>query len=306
MNARTDGQTTNHKSSEAMTIGATDVEPKDNFDAESFARGIDSSHPKLILPGDRSTTYVVAVWTTRVGILVAFLGAWQRLGSSSAYWELFVTKPTKIASEIWSWFGDGTFWGDLRTTLTAAGMGYLVGVVTAFIAVGLVAPFPVVGRFARPFIAASNALPKIALAPLFVFWFGIGLNSKMYFVATFIFFIVFYGVYTAVQSINRDLLDNTRVLGASKLHMVRHVYLPAMATWVISSLRIGIPFSILAAVFSEYLGGSSGIGVRIAMGQQMLRNHQVMAGVVILASVALILDRVLLRAESHLGRWKAA
>jgi len=295
----------NHKPGEAMNLGATDVELRDNSDADSLARGIDPPHsPKLHLPGDRSTAYVVTVWTARVGILVAFFGAWQRLGSSSAYWELFVTKPTRIASEMWSWFGEGAFWNDLRATLTAAGLGYIAGVIAAIIAVGLVAPFPVVGRLVRPFIAASNALPKVALAPLFLFWFGIGIGSKVYFVASFIFFIVFYGVYTAVKSINLDLLDNTRVLGASKPQMVRHVYLPAMATWVISSLRIGIPFSILAAVFSEYLGGSAGVGVRIAIGQQMLRNHQVMAGVFILATIALVLDRVLVRAEGHLGRWK--
>jgi len=263
----------------------------------------DNKIETYVAVGD-SLVYRALVWVTRIGILAAFLGGWQRLGTSSPYWELVVSSPSKIASEFWTWLGEADFWSDLRITLTEAGVGYFIGVISAIVVVGIIVPIPLLDRFVRPFIAVANGLPKVVLAPLFLVWFGIGLRSKVYFVAMFIFFIVFYGVYTAVKSINRDFLDNTRALGANKAQMIRHVYMPAMITWVISSLRIGIPFSILAAVFSEFLGGSEGIGVRIAHGQQLLRNAEVMAGVLVLAAVALSLDQLLIRLESHLSRWR--
>jgi NitT/TauT family transport system permease protein len=126
----------------------------------------------------------------------------------------------------------------------------------------------------------------------------------VYFVASLIFFIIFYGIYSGLRSIDKSLLDNTRALGASKAQLVRHVYAPATASWIVSSLRVGAAFALLAAIFSEFLGATGGIGKRIAVAQQLLQNQVVMAGIFVIAVVALALDRVLIRVERRFARWR--
>jgi NitT/TauT family transport system permease protein len=251
-----------------------------------------------------SRRYRLIIWTVRLGILAAFLAGWQSLGTSSAYWNLVVSSPADVISVVRSWLGDSAFWSDLATTLGEAGLGYLLGVVLAVVVAGVLVSVPVLDRFSRPFLAVFNALPKIVLAPLFLVWFGISLRAKVYFVTSAIFFIIFFGIYTGVKTIDQTLLGNTRALGASKGQLVRTVYAPAIVTWLISSLRLGAAFALLAAVFSEFLGATAGLGLRIASGQQLLMNDEVIAGIVIIASIALLLDRVLVRVERHFSHWR--
>lgn len=258
------------------------------------------------VPTDRTRAvgYRILVWTLRIAILGGFLAGWQILGSSTPYWTLVLTSPSKIWSVLQSWSTGSLFWTDLRVTLIEAALGFLLGTVLAVIVVAIVVATPLLDRFLRPFLAVLNALPKVVLAPLFLVWFGINTRAKVYFVASVIFFVVFYGVEKGLKSIDRQFLDNTKALGATKRQLVRNVYLPAIATWICSSLRLSVAFALLAAVFSEFLGASEGVGRRISNGQQLLHNDEVMAGIFVIAVVALIADRLLLRVERRFTRWR--
>jgi NitT/TauT family transport system permease protein len=253
--------------------------------------------------GKRS--YKTLVWAIRLATVGIFLSAWEAYGVSSSYAKLVVGSPGKIASVLAGWLSTPSFWDDLRTTLTEAGLGYLLGAAVAVATVTVVVSIPILDRFLSPFISLLNALPKIALAPLFLVWFGIDMASKVYFVASLLYFIVFYGIYSALNSIDKTLLDSTRALGASRLQLITNVYLPALVSWITSSLRIGAAFALLAAVFAEFLGSNGGIGERILVAQQQLENNDVMAGVFVIAIVALLLDRILVFAERRFSRWRA-
>ena len=254
--------------------------------------------------GSNPAAYRALVWALRIGILAAFLGVWQKIGTSTVYWQVEITSPSKIWSKLAAWVTTHQFWIDFRTTLTEAALGYLLGVGGALVMVAIVIAVPNLGRFLKPFLAMLNALPKVVLAPLFIVWFGVNTKSKVYFVASLIFFIIFYGVYTAIRAIDRTLLDNTRALGASRLQLVRSVFIPAIVTWLIASLRVGGAYALLAAIFAEFLGASGGIGSRISQGQQLLHNDQVMAGIFVIAIAALVLDRVLVRLERRFAKWR--
>jgi NitT/TauT family transport system permease protein len=253
--------------------------------------------------GKRS--YKALVWAIRLALVGTFFGVWEAYGVSSSYAQLVVGSPDKIASVFTGWLSTASFWDDLVTTMTEAGLGYLLGAVAAVATVTVVVAVPLLDRFLSPFISLLNAVPKIALAPLFLVWFGINMTSKVYFVASLLYFIAFYGIYSALNSIDKTLLDNTRALGASRLQLIGNVYLPAIVSWITSSLRLGAAFALLAAVFAEFLGSNSGIGERISQAQQQLENNQVMAGVFVIAIVALLLDRILVFAERRFSRWRA-
>lgn len=242
--------------------------------------------------------------TARVLIVVAFVGAWQAIGTRSPVERLTFSTPESVLTTLGRWTDDATFWRDLGITLTEAVLGYLMGVVSGVALAAVVFSSTTIERFLRPFVAVFNALPKVVLAPLFLLWFGIGISSKVYFTASVIFFIIFYGVYTGMKAIDVSLVNNMRALGASAVDLTVHVYAPAILTWIVAGLRLSFTFAILATVLGEFLGGTEGLGVRISLATQQLQNNVVIAGIIAIALVAVLVDRSLVRVERRFTRWK--
>lgn len=242
--------------------------------------------------------------TARVLIVVAFVGAWQAIGTRSPVERLTFSTPESVLTTLGRWTNDPTFWRDLGITLTEAVLGYLMGVVSGVVLAAVVFSSTTIERFLRPFVAVFNALPKVVLAPLFLLWFGIGISSKVYFTASVIFFIIFYGVYTGMKAIDVSLVNNMRALGASTVDLTVHVYAPAILTWIVAGLRLSFTFAILATVLGEFLGGTEGLGVRISLATQQLQNNVVIAGIIAIALVAVLVDRSLVRVERRFTRWK--
>jgi NitT/TauT family transport system permease protein len=246
-----------------------------------------------------------AVASSRLALLVAFLGVWQLYGSRSTYWSFVIGTPTRTLAALLDWITQPSFWRiDVLQTVEEAGLGYLIGIAIALALVAAVTVVPAGYQFLSAFLAALNALPKIVLAPLFILWFGLTINGKVAFVAASIFFVIFYGVHSGIKSINRGLIDNARMLGASRLRLLSTLYVPAVMTWLIVSLRISAAFALLAAVISEYLGSDAGIGYLIAAGRSALNVNQVLAGVIFLGALALCFDRVLLRLQRRFENWR--
>jgi len=242
--------------------------------------------------------------TARVLIVVAFVGAWHAIGTRSPVERLTFSTPESVLTTLGRWTNDATFWRDLGITLTEAVLGYLMGVGSGVVLAAVVFSSTTIERFLRPFVAVFNALPKVVLAPLFLFWFGIGISSKVYFTASVIFFIIFYGVYTGMKAIDVSLVNNMRALGASTVDLTVHVYAPAILTWIVAGLRLSFTFAILATVLGEFLGGTEGLGVRISLATQQLQNNVVIAGIIAIALVAVLVDRSLVRVERRFTRWK--
>ncbi|MFJ6567658.1 ABC transporter permease [Streptomyces sp. NPDC091292] len=252
----------------------------------------------------RSAKFTVAVWLSRVLIVVVVIGGWQLLASNE-YWQLLLGRPSDVASRVGQWLVLPEFWDDLEQTVLEALAGYALGVAVAVALVALILPLPSVSRFLAPYIAIANSLPKVALAPVFIIWFGISFNSKVYFVASAMFFIVFYGVHSGLRNIDRVYLDYLRLAGASILECIRDVYVPAIAGWLMTSLRVSAAWALTAAVISEYIASNSGLGNRIAVAQQGLDPNAIVAGILAVATLAIVADRVLFRVERRFSAWKA-
>ncbi len=244
------------------------------------------------------------VWAWRLGLVTAFLLLWQYQGTKSDYWKLIFSSPEGVFLRLVRWVQEPAWWVHIWITLEEAILGYFLGVGVALVLVAIIAPSAWMARFSAPFLAAINALPKIALAPLFIFWFGTTLQSKVYFVASLICFIVLYGVLTGIRTIDPIMLSNIRLYGASRLQLVKEVYIPAILTWIFSSLRLSWAWALLAAVIGEYLGSNKGIGFLIATGQQSLRADMVIAGILVVAIGAVTFDRLLILIERPMSKWR--
>lgn len=250
-----------------------------------------------------TTGATLIVWIGRVVVLAVVLGVWG-LASRSQHWQFLVGDPRTVARQLKGWVQSVGFWSDVGTTLVEAALGYVLGVAVAIVLVAVIVPLPIMARFTAPFIAMANALPKIVLAPVFILWLGFSLTSKVLFVASGIFFVIFYGVYSGLRGIDRVLVDNMRVHGAGTVALVRNVYLPSIVVWLISCLRLSAVWALTSAVISEYLGSNKGLGFRIAQGQQLLNPNTVLAGILVIAVIAVLFDRLFVLVERRFTSWR--
>ncbi|WP_136685784.1 ABC transporter permease [Falsirhodobacter xinxiangensis] len=237
-------------------------------------------------------------------ILVVVVGGWQMGVSAGVIDRFFFPPPFEIGAQIIRWITDTSFYKHVGITLTETVLGYVIGTalgVTAGVWLGLSRTS---ARILDPFIKGLNAIPRVVLAPIFVLWLGLGLWSKVALAVTLVFFVTFFNAMQGVREVNPVVLANARVLGARKGELLRHVYFPAAASWILSSLRTSVGFAVVGAIIGEYLGSSAGLGYLIAQAEGNFDAVGVFAGIIILAIFVLIIDQILDAAERRLITWR--
>ena len=235
---------------------------------------------------------------------VVLLGCWE-LASGNLIDTFFVSKPSLIAGELWRQASTGVLWGDLWVTIVQETLtGYAIGAGLGIVAGFLLAQAPTIARILNPYVMAVYGVPRIALAPLFIVWFGIGLASKIWLAGMMAFFLSFFNTYTGVGGVEPGLKNVARVMGASPLEVTTKVVLPAASPWIIAGLRISIPYALVAAVVGEMVMSTAGIGYRIILATQTFNITGTMAGVVVLMLIVMLANVLLDKAEAHLMRWR--
>ena len=245
---------------------------------------------------------VTRLW--QLGLLVAFLGLWE--GATQAGWldPFHISMPSRIARQIAAWVAGGTIFRHIWVTLVEMALGFLAGTGLG-VGVGfLFASNPRVAAVFDPLMVLLNALPRVVLAPLFVLWFGLGLFSKVVMGVSLVFFVVFFATYTGIREVDRDLINNARILGASRRALMRHVLLPSALTWIFSSLRTSVGFALIGAVVGEYLGAHEGMGWLIYSEESMFRSTGVIAGLTILMVLVALIDQGMKSLETRFSHWK--
>jgi NitT/TauT family transport system permease protein len=244
------------------------------------------------------------VWQLLLGLTL--LGLWQWGATAGAIDKFFFSRPVDIAVRVAEWVWTGSIWGHLITTLAEATLSFAIGVTLGIAAGFLLARVEWLSALLDPYIRIFNALPRVVLAPVFLLWFGLGIWSKVALGVTVVFFIVFFNAFHGVRDVDRVLLNNARMLGASERQLIRHVLIPSALTWIFSSLHISIGFAIIAVVVGEYLGSSKGVGYVISQAEGVFDTTGVFAGMTVLAAFVLVVGAIVSRVERRLLRWKPA
>jgi NitT/TauT family transport system permease protein len=236
--------------------------------------------------------------------LLAFLGVWELATHRAWIDPFFVSRPSALAAQIWQWVASGFIlrhlWVTLEETLIGFALGTLLGVTVGF----LFAHRQTLAAIFDPLMVALNAMPRVVLAPLFILWFGLGLFSKVVMVVSLVFFVVFFSTYTGLREVDRDLVNNARILGASPRHLRRHVLLPSALTWIFASLRTSVGFALIGAVVGEYLGAHEGMGWVISYAESMFNATGVLAGLIILMLAVSVIDAILKKVDTRFSYWK--
>uniref|UniRef100_A0AAU2VIU4 ABC transporter permease n=1 Tax=Streptomyces sp. NBC_00008 TaxID=2903610 RepID=A0AAU2VIU4_9ACTN len=250
------------------------------------------------------------VLASRIAVLVAVVGLWEWLARTAVIDPFNFSMPSKIWDQIRTWVTDGTaqgsLWEQIWYTLYEALLGWVIGVIAGVlfgIALGRV-------RFAAdvlgPYIKVLNALPRIVLAPIFLIWFGLGPASKVASAVVLVFFPVFFNAFQGAREVDRNLVANSRILGASNRQVTLQVVIPSATSWIFTSLHVSFGFALIGAIVGEYIGATKGLGLLVAASQGTFNAAGVYAAMAILAVVALLAEGLLTFLEKKLFRWKPA
>jgi NitT/TauT family transport system permease protein len=250
----------------------------------------------------------VRIQVLRVGFAVVLLAAWEILARVGVIDVFFFGQPTGIVNQLWRWITRGTaqgpLWEQVAVTLEETILGFLIGVVLGVIFGVLLGGNRDVADVFGPYIKGANSMPRVVLGSLFIIWFGLGLWSKVALAVVLVFFVVFFNAFQGVREVDRNLLANARILGASPQRVTTDVILPSALTWIIASLHTSFGFALVGAVVGEYLGAIKGLGLMIATAQNTFNPNGVFAAMTILAVVALLAEAAVTALENRLITWR--
>ncbi|MDA8046040.1 MAG: ABC transporter permease [Actinomycetota bacterium] len=237
-------------------------------------------------------------------LLAVFLVTWQMLVDHKVLTELSVSKPTAIWDEMVKLYRGGQIWNNVGVTLQETVVGYVFGVV-AGVAAGFTLAFtPRLLAVLNPFITILNSLPRFALGPLFILWFGIGLTSKVALVFSLVVFIVFTNTSAGARSVDADVVTVSRLLGASRWDIIRKVMLPSTFPWVVAGMRLSIAYAVAGAVVGEMFASQEGIGNWIVAGSGVFNTAEIFAGLLVIAVIAGTIDLLGRLVERRVLRWR--
>jgi len=251
---------------------------------------------------DHSRSLVVVM---RLALLAVTLVSWQLISAALGI-QFFISQPTTIWNQFADWITTGYLLDNLGVTLQATFWGFLLGAGSGIVMGFLLGLIPLLGRLLDPFITAIYSLPKLALAPLFVLWFGIGLQMKVVLTAVIVFFLVFWNTFTGVRETNDELVDVLRVMGARRSDMIRKVVLPGSLTYIYVGLKLSIPYALVGAVVGELIASNRGLGYMLMSAAGAFNTAGIMAALGVLMVIATLMNSILNATEVYVMRWKRA
>jgi NitT/TauT family transport system permease protein len=240
----------------------------------------------------------------QAGIFMVALILWEGLTRMGWLDPFFFSRPSLIVARFVKWFASGSIYIHISITTAETLLAFLTGSLLGVVFGFLFARVPVLARLFDPYVKVANALPRIALAPIFTLWFGLGILSKVAFGVTLVFFIVFFNTYRGVREVDPTILNNARMLGATERDLSRHVLLPSAMSWILASLHTSVGMALVGAVVGEYLGAARGLGYLIAQAEGVFDTTGVFTGLVVLSIFVLFIDLAVSFVENRLLKWK--
>src|SRR3954449_5543774 len=248
------------------------------------------------------------VLALRVAIFVVLIGGWELCARAGVVDPFFFGQPSKIVAQLQTWVQQGTeagpLWDQLLVTLEEAVLGFLIGVVLGVICGITLGRNKLLADVFAPYIKIMNSIPRIVLGSIFILWLGLGLSSKVALAVVLVFFAVFFNAFQGAREVDRNLVANARILGASRREVTRHVVLPSAMTWIIASMHVAFGFALIGAIVGEFLGAQKGLGLLISQAQGTFNADGVFAAMVIIAIVALAAEALITLLERRLLSWR--
>jgi len=235
-------------------------------------------------------------------VLLAVLAIWQ--AASVVFGSYWVGSPWGVLTRFAAGVASGDLLRHASYTLSEAALGFLIGALPAIALPFCLRRFPILSAILDPFMVGGYGAPKLALAPLFILWFGVGIASKIALVAITVFFIVYFSAQSGVRALDVRLLQMAKVAGATERHLARHIVFPGAVPHIFTGLRIAMPYSIGGAVIAELISSNRGLGYLIQLGAMNFDTTGVFVALVATTCIVFAGNWSVNALERRLLRWR--
>ena len=237
-------------------------------------------------------------------LLAVFIAAWQVLADRGMINPLFFSSPKQVLADMAEMFSTGYIMPHIGITLYAAFLGLFYGIVLGTAIALIVGNNRVLAHILEPIFVGIHGLPLLALGPLFVVWFGIGIKSKIFMATLSVFFLVFFNIYAGFKDVDIQLIQTLKLMRASKIQLMTKVILPSCIPWLIASLKAGVGAAVLGAIVGEYLGATAGLGWVIQSAGGYYNITRVIACVIVLMVIMFILNAIVSWIDRKALKWR--
>ena len=237
-------------------------------------------------------------------LLAVFIAAWQVLADRGMINPLFFSSPKQVLADMAEMFSTGYIMPPIGITLYAAFLGLFYGIVLGTAIALIVGNNRVLAHILEPIFVGIHGLPLLALGPLFVVWFGIGIKSKIFMATISVFFLVFFNIYAGFKDVDIQLIQTLKLMRASKIQLMTKVILPSCIPWLIASLKAGVGAAVLGAIVGEYLGATAGLGWVIQSAGGYYNITRVIACVIVLMVIMFILNAIVSWIDRKALKWR--
>jgi len=236
--------------------------------------------------------------------LLVLIGIWELFSRTGVFNEIIVPPASDVFTALIDLFGEDYFWSATWVTVKETLIGFLLGVAGAWVLGTLIGMVRFFRLSLYPLVIAFQITPRIALAPLFLTWFGFGITSKIVLAATICFFPVLIAVVVSLDTVDKDGRQLMRSFGASRWEEYRMLALPASLPVVFAGIKTAVTLALIGAIVAEFVGASEGMGVLIKTFNFQLQVAEGFAVIIALAIVGLVLYGITELIENRLVFWR--
>jgi NitT/TauT family transport system permease protein len=240
----------------------------------------------------------------RLVLLAAVVAVWEALARNNVVPAAFIGQPSVFLPMLVAKVADGSFLVGIRETLVATLAAFFIGGLAAILTALVLTASPAVKQLVDPFIDAMNALPRVALVPLFIVWFGLGTLSKIVSGISLMYFILLYNTLAGAQSVDPDHIQLARSLGLSRRRIFTSIVVPTAVPSIFAGLRLGLIYTLLGVVTAELIAGGKGLGSLISYYSNTFDANGVFAVLLVLVFLSYVLAGLMTRIERRLTRWQ--
>lgn len=240
----------------------------------------------------------------QLALLVLWLWLWET--SSNMGWvnPSFSGSPSGVWEQLVELIASGTLWAQLVATFSATFIAFVIGTVTGTLAGLILGLSPTMDKIASPFLVPLNSIPRIALAPLFIVWFGLTMQAKVWLAVSIVFFVLLFNARAAVKTVDPDLMMLGKTLGYGKARTLRKIVAPSAVPGIFAGVRLSITYSLLGVIASEMIAASDGLGQNIVYFSSTFQIDGVFAILLVLALTATAVNFLVELFERWLLRWQ--
>ncbi len=246
----------------------------------------------------------LALLAGRALLYAALLAVWEILTRAGVIDVFFFPEPSKIAVALSDLVAKGDVVREAWVTTIEMLVGLVVGSAAGIVAGLVLVRLPLVERLTGPLVYFLYSLPRIALAPMFVVAFGLGLGSKIATVIFTVFFVLLINTVAGARSVSSDYVRGARALGATDSQIAWKVLVPGTLAWIFSGLRLAVSLAFLSAVVAEFVGSTGGFGYRLQLAAVYFNTVEIFAWLFVLGVFAVLVSAVVGAFERRLLRWR--